>query len=251
MASGRRRLHVTGRLFYAHPMHQNRFAVLVSALSCILLLGLTGCVSNAPVAFTPQLESSLPGAKIAPTNRPASDLFVYSTGDATMGIFGGAIGGALSAGMGDKAVNDELRAAGVVFPGEILRPRLLARLQTKYQATILDSQGVVLDAKQHEFVPAASSTDARYILDVDAAWMCSYLPLNWSHYQFQVFYSVRLIDRASGQVLFNDRFQWKTPKELGYPSRKEFTTDPQKGVNAQLAAAATAAEAYFAGKLKL
>jgi hypothetical protein len=232
-------------------MHQNRFAALVPVLSGLLLLCLTGCVSNAPVAFTPQLESALPGAKIAPTGRPASDLFVYSTGDATMGILGGAIGGALSAGMGDKPVNDELRAAGVVFPGDALRPRLLERLQTKYQATILDSQGVALDAKQREFVPAASTTEARYILDVDAAWMCSYLPLNWTHYQFQVFYNVRVIDRNSGQVLFNDRFQWRTPKELGHPSRKEFTTDAQKGVKAQLAAAGTAAEAYFASKLKL
>jgi hypothetical protein len=232
-------------------MHPNRIPVLVSVLSCLLLLGLAGCASNAPVAFTPQLESSLSQTKIAPTNRVSPDLFVYSTGDATMGMLGGAIGGALSAGMGDKPVNDELRAAGIVFPGEALRPRLLERLQAKYQATILDSQGVALDAKQREFVPAASTTEARYILDVDTSWMCSYLPLNWTHYQFMVFYSVRVIDRTSGQVLFNERFQWRTPKELGYPSRKEFTTDASKGVKAQLAAALTAAEAYYAAKLKL
>lgn len=232
-------------------MPQKRLPPLVPVLSCLLLLGFTGCATNAPVAFTPQLESSLHEAKVAPTNRASPDLFVYSTGDATMGMLGGAIGGALSAGMGDKAVNDELRAAGIVFPGEALRPRLLERLKAKYQATVLDSQGVALDAKQRDFLPAASTTEARYILDVDSGWMCSYLPLNWTHYQFMVFYSVRVIDRSSGQVLFNERFQWRTPKEIGYPSRKEFTTDPQKGVKAQLAAAVTAAEAYFAGKLKL
>lgn len=211
----------------------------------------SGCATHQPVALTAQLESSLPGAAIAPTARPTGNLFVYSTGDATAGILGGAIGGAIAGAMGDKAVNEELRAAGVVFPGELLRTRLLDRLQLKHQAVILDSEGVVFDEKQRDLVPTASTTSARYILDTDASWMCSYLPLNWGRYQFQVFYSVRLLDRATGQVLFNERFLWKTPKELGHPSRKEFTTDPTKGVKAQLAAATLAAEAHFATKLRL
>lgn len=220
-------------------------------LLAVLLALLTGCATNRPVALTPQLESSLPGATLAPTDRPENDLYVFSTGDATAGILGGAIGGAIAGAMGDKAVNDELRAAGIVFPTESLRSRLLERLKTKHQAVLLSSEGVVLDEKKRELVPAASTTSARYILDTDAGWMCSYLPLNWGRYQFQVFYSVRLLDRATGQVLFSERFLWKTPKSLGHPSRKEFTTDQEKGVKAQLAAATAAAEAHYAGKLKL
>jgi hypothetical protein len=211
----------------------------------------SGCATHQPVALTSQLESSLQGAAVAPTARPAADLFVYSTGDATAGILGGAIGGAIAGAMGDKAVNEELRSAGIVFPGELLQPRLLERLRSKHQTVVLGSDGVALDEKKREFLPSASVTSARYILDTDAGWMCSYLPLNWGRYQFQVFYTVRLLDRATGQVLFNERFLWKTPKELGHPSRKEFTTDPAKGVKAQLAAATIAAEAYYATKLKL
>lgn len=215
------------------------------------LVSFTGCATYAPVALLPEVGSSLQGAAIAPTVRPAADLFVYSTGDATAGILGGAIGGALTAGMGDKPVNDELRSAGIIFPTDSLQTRLLERIRARYQATLLDSTGVVLGGKKKEFIPASSTTSARYILDTQGSWMCSYLPLNWGRYQFQIFYSVRLLDRATGLVLFDDRFQWKTPKELGHPSRKEFTTDPDKGVQAQVKAATAAAESYFAAKLKL
>ncbi|MBI5423573.1 MAG: hypothetical protein HZA32_05760 [Opitutae bacterium] len=225
--------------------------ILSALVLAITLALLSGCATYSPVGLAPQIESALPGASIANTDRPAVDLFVYSTSDATFGILGGAIGGALSAGMGDKAVNDELRAAGVVFPNELLRTRLLERLRTKHQVTALGSEGVALDAEKRGFAPAASTTSARYILDTDAGWMCSYLPLNWGRYQFQIFFSVRLLDRATGKVLFDERYLWRTPKELGYPSRKEFTTDEQKGVKAQLAAAVAAAEAHFAEKLKL
>lgn len=224
--------------------------LLVAGLAGIIIL-FAGCATQTPVALTAQLETSLQGAAIAQTPRPPVDLAVFSTGDATMGILGGAIGGAIAGAVGDKAVNAELRAAGITFPNEALRTRLLDRLRGKYQVTVLDGEGVVLDEKKREFAPAASTTSARYILDTDAGWMCSYLPLNWGRYQFQVFYSVRLLDRTTGQVLFNERFGWKTPKELGHPSRKEFTTDEAKGVKAQLAAATAAAEAHFAGKLKL
>lgn len=226
-----------------------RLALLAASL--LSLLFHSGCATHQPVALTSQLESSLQGAVIAPTARPASDLFVYSTGDATAGILGGAIGGAIAGAKGDKAVNDELRTAGIVFPGELLQIRLLERLRSKHQSIVVGSEGVVLDEKQREFLPAASTTSARYVLDANADWMCSYLPLNWGRYQFQVFYSVRLLDRTTGQVLFNERFLWRTPKALGHPSRKEFTTDPEKGVRAQLAAATAAAEGHFAGKLKL
>jgi hypothetical protein len=227
-------------------MKSSAFTLLV-AMAALL----TGCATQSPVALAPQLETSLTGATIAPVARATADLVVYSTGDATVGILGGAIGGALAAGMGDKPVNDELRAAGIIFPGEALKPRLLERLRAAHQMTVLDSTGVVLDEKQREFVPAASTTSARYILDTDVGWMCSYLPLHWGHYQFQIFYSVRLLDRATGQVLFAERFIWRTPKELGYPSRKEFATDPAKGVQAQVRAATAAAETHFAAKLKL
>ena len=56
-----------------------------------------------------------------------------------------------------------------------------------------------------------------------------------------------MLDRAFGKDLFDGRFLWRTPKDLGQPSRKEFTTDEAKGVNAQLAAA----EVHFAAKLRL
>lgn len=224
---------------------------LSALLLTVTLALLSGCATYSPVSLAPQAESTLHGASIATTDRPAVDLFVYSTGDATFGILGGAIGGALSAGMGDKAVNDELRAAGIVFPNELLRTRLLERLRSKYQIKTAGSDGVALDAEKRNYAPAASTTNARYILDTDAGWMCSYLPLNWGRYQFQVVFSVRLLDRATGQTLFDDRFLWRTPKELGHPSRKEFTTDEQKGVKAQLAAAVAAAEAHLAQKLKL
>lgn len=222
----------------------------IGLISAALVL-FAGCTTYTPVALAPELEPSLQEASIATIDRPATDLFVYSTGDATVGMLGGAIGGALAAGMGDKAVNDELRAAGITHPGESLRIRLLGRMQAKYHAVALGSEGVTLDEKKRDFVPSASTTSARYILDTDASWMCSYLPLNWGRYQFQVFYSVRLLDRSTGRILFDDRFVWRTPKGLGHPSRKEFTADAEKGVKAQLAAATAAAETHFAGKLKL
>lgn len=226
-----------------------RLAVLIPCLALILFY--SGCATYRPVALAPQAASSLAGASIAPTDRAAVDLYVFSTGDATAGILGGAIGGAIAGAVGDKAVNAELREAGILFPNERLRARLLERLQTKHQATVLTSEGVALDEKKRNYVPAASTTTARYILDTDASWMCSYLPLNWGRYQFQVFYSVRLLDRATGKVLFDERFVWRTPKSLGHPARKEFTTDEAKGVKAQLDAATAAAESHFAQKLNL
>jgi hypothetical protein len=220
-------------------------------LLTVALFALAGCASYTPVALAPALDASLPGAALAHTDRPSSDLYIFSTGDATLGILGGAIGGAIAGAAGDKSDNAELRAAGIVYPNELLRARLLERMRAKYHVSVSGSKGVALDDKKHDFVPATSTTSARYILDTDAGWMCSYLPLNWGRYQFQVFYSVKLLDRADGKVLFDERFIWRTPKELGHPSRKEFITDETKGVRAQLAAATAAAEAHFAEKLKL
>ncbi len=220
--------------------------LMVAVLAC-----LTGCATYRPVALAPEAAAQLTGASIAPTARSDSDLYVYSTGDAAMGALGGAIGGAIAAGMGDQEVNDRLREAGIVYPNRQLRARLLARLSERHGLTILSDEGVALDEKGSEFAPAQSTTLASYVLDTDAAWMCSYLPLNWVRYQFQVVFTARLLERSTGRVLFAERFLWRTPKELGHPSRDEFTTDPVKGVRAQLDTALAAAEARFAEKLGL
>ncbi len=216
-----------------------------------VLAVLSGCATYRPVALAPEAAANLTGATVAPTARPDSDLYVYSTGDAAMGALGGAIGGAIAAGMGDKAVNDALRDAGILYPNQQLRARLLARLGERHGLTVLGAEGVALDEKGREFAPAASTTAARYVLDTDAGWMCSYLPLNWGRYRFQVIFSARLLERDTGRVVFAERFLWRTPDELGHPSRDEFTTDSVKGVRAQLAAAVAAAEVHFAEKLNL
>ncbi len=212
---------------------------------------LSGCATYRSVALAPEAATQLRGASIAPTARGDSDLYVYSTGDAAMGALGGAIGGAIAAGMGDQSVNDRLREAGIVYPNRQLRARLLARLREQHGLTVLGDEGVALDEQGREFAPVASTTAAGYVLDTDAAWMCSYLPLNWGRYQFQVVFTARLLERSTGRVLFAERFLWRTPKELGHPSRDEFTTDSVKGVRAQLDAAVTAAEAHYAETLRL
>lgn len=219
-------------------MHLHRFL-----LSLAVLAFLSGCASK--VSLSSQSASGLKQSTLAHTERPFPELVMFSLKDATAGIVGGAVGGAVAGAMGNGAVNQAITEAGTSNPNEVFRTALLDRLEASYALRVLGSTGVAMDDKQRAIDYENSSTEAEYVLDSSVGWFCSYLPLNWVRYQFQVGFVVTISHRASREVVFSENFVWKTPKEMGFPTVKEFTTDPERGVQAQLAAACTAAVAHF------
>lgn len=219
-------------------MHLHRFI-----LSLALGAFLSGCASK--VSLSSQNASGLTESTLAHTDRPFPELVMFSLKDATAGIVGGAVGGAVAGAMGDAGVNKAITDSGTTNPNEVFRTALLDRLESAYALHVLGSTGVAMDDKQRVIDFENSSTEAEYILDSSVGWFCSYLPLNWVRYQFQVGFVVTISHRSSREVIFSQNFVWKTPKEMGFPTVKEFTTDPERGVEAQLSAACAAAVAHF------
>jgi hypothetical protein len=214
---------------------------LLVAIACAAAFA--GCVSR--VSLSPESIVGLEQSSVAYPIRPIPDLVMFSLKDATAGIVGGAIGGALAAASGDSSINRKIIDAGTKNPNEVFRSMMLARLQSGFGISLLGEEGVVFDPKEMKVDLEASSTNADYILDYWVGWSSGYQPLNWTRYYFQFTFALSLTQRKTGEVVFSDHFFWQTPKSLGFPTLKEFTTDPHKGVQAQIDAACAAASEHF------
>ena len=220
----------------------------------LLLLSATllfvGCAGIQKVPLSEKNAQNLKGASLAHTEREFPSIFVYSTGDATAGILGGAIGGAIAGASGDKSINEKIKDSGAPNPNDLFREMILAHFADHFEIVDLSTEGIVLEEKSLKLDLKNSTVATDFILDSSVGWMCSYLPTNWKRYMFQFHFFVTMTDPKSSEVIFSDQFHWKTPKEMGFPTMKEFLTDEKTGIEAQIQAACSAAADYFKTQLK-
>lgn len=210
---------------------------------------ISGCATIPKTDLNTASKEVIRGSTIAHTERKFPNLFVYSTGDATAGIIGGAIGGALAGASGDKDINELIQESGTSDPNALFREAILGQLKEYYQVQYLGSEGVVVNEKETAVDLQATTAEASYIVDTSVNIMTVYLPLNWSRYRFFLHFHVTIQDKA-GKVLFKDLFIWKTPDDFGNPKMKEFLTNEEIGIAAQIQAALKEAVKYYQAKLR-
>lgn len=224
-----------------------------NTISLILLstsLVFVGCAGIQKVPLSKNHAQELQRARLSHTERDFPSIFVYSTGDATASIIGGVIGSAIAGTAEDKSLNAQIKDSGAPNPNDLFREKIFQHLKSHFDINDLSSEGVVLEEKTLKLDLKKSSVETDFILDSSVGWMSSYLPMNWKRYVFQFRFILTITNPKSEEVIYSDQFNWKTPKEMGFPKMNEFLTDENTGVEAQIRAACLAASEYFEAQLR-
>ena len=189
-------------------------------------------------------------SSVTHTERDFPSLVVFSTGDATASVIGGAVGGAIAGASGDKSINEQIKSVGTPNPNNLFEEMITEHLKAEFQLTKVLSEGIVLKGKKQRLDLENSEIETMFVLDSSVSWMCSYLPMNWTRYMFQFHFFVTITDADTQTIIYSERFHWKTPKSIGFPKMKEFLTDKDKGIEAQIRAACIDASEHFKSQLK-